>query len=105
MPASSAGDAASEEAPRPSPWFIYLALCADGTEYCGITSDPEKRMAMHNGKLPGGARYTRSRRPVVLECAVPMPDKSSALKAERSVKKLAKSRKLPFLRGLAPSSN
>ncbi|MEG6502462.1 GIY-YIG nuclease family protein, partial [Desulfovibrio sp. 1214_IL3152] len=41
------------------PWLVYLLECADGTLYCGITRDMERRLAQHNGALAGGARYTR----------------------------------------------
>ncbi len=81
-------------------WFVYLALCADGTEYCGICTDPALRMKRHNGELPGGAKYTRARRPVVLEHAVGMPSRSAALKAELAVKCLPKKQKLAFLKTL-----
>ncbi|MEG6593009.1 GIY-YIG nuclease family protein, partial [Desulfovibrio sp. 1188_IL3213] len=43
------------------PWLVYLLECADGTLYCGITRDMERRLAQHNGALAGGARYTRGR--------------------------------------------
>ena len=45
-------------------YFVYLLRCADGTLYTGCTNDLDRRLAAHNaGK---GAKYTRSRRPVVL---------------------------------------
>lgn len=47
-------------------WQVYLVECADHTLYCGVTKDTERRVAQHNGEKRGGARYTRSRRPVRL---------------------------------------
>ena len=45
-------------------YFVYLLRCADGTLYTGCTNDLDRRLAAHNaGK---GAKFTRSRRPVVL---------------------------------------
>ena len=45
-------------------YFVYLLRCADGTLYTGCTNDLDRRLVAHNaGK---GAKYTRSRRPVVL---------------------------------------
>ncbi len=45
-------------------WFVYILSCADGTLYCGITTDLARRRKQHNdGKA---SRYTRSRRPVRL---------------------------------------
>ena len=44
--------------------YTYLLRCADGTLYCGWTNHLAARVAAHNaGK---GAKYTRTRRPVVL---------------------------------------
>ena len=47
-------------------WHVYLLRCADDTLYCGVTTDLDRRLAQHNGRLAGGARYTRPRRPVAL---------------------------------------
>ena len=45
-------------------WFVYLLRCADGSLYCGIARDVDKRLAQHEaGK---GARYTRGRGPLTL---------------------------------------
>ena len=45
--------------------YTYILECADGTLYCGWTNHLQERVAAHNaGK---GARYTKSRRPVVLK--------------------------------------
>ena len=42
--------------------YVYLLRCADGTLYCGWTTDLAARVKTHNsGK---GAKYTRSRLPV-----------------------------------------
>ncbi|MBF0515457.1 MAG: GIY-YIG nuclease family protein, partial [Desulfovibrionaceae bacterium] len=40
-------------------WQVYLLECADGTLYCGVTTDLVRRLAEHNGEAAGGARYTR----------------------------------------------
>ena len=48
-------------------WHVYLLRCADDTLYCGVTTDLDRRLAQHNGRLAGGARYTRPRRPVALQ--------------------------------------
>jgi putative endonuclease len=80
-------------------WKVYLLRCADGTLYCGSTVDLERRLAQHNGEAPGGARYTRSRRPCKLACFAPCPDKSSALRLEAQIKRLARKDKLAALEG------
>lgn len=82
-------------------WHIYLVRCADDTLYCGITTDVLRRVAQHNGALPGGARYTRSRRPVELVASAECPDRSAAAKAEWQVKGLPKERKTLSITSLA----
>ena len=81
-------------------WSVYLRLCSDGTLYCGVTTDVERRLSMHNGLLPGGAKYTRGRRPVRLLVSVGGMDRGEALRLERAVKKLPRAEKLPALTAL-----
>ena len=45
-------------------WIVYVLLSADERRtYVGITSDLERRVAQHNGELPGGAKSIRTGRP------------------------------------------
>ena len=63
--------------------------------YCGISNDLKKRLIEHNsGK---GAKYTRSRRPVVLVGVSPELTKSDALKLEYKIKQLPAQRKITEL--------
>ena len=78
-------------------WQVYLLECADGSYYCGITTDPARRLAQHNGERPGGARCTRARRPVKLLLTVPCADQGSALRLENAIKLLPRSRKFAAL--------
>ena len=80
-------------------WHVYLVECADGTFYCGIAKDPEKRLAEHNGDLPGGARYTRGRRPVFLLASKLCAGKGEALTLERAIKSRPRKEKLSFMQG------
>ncbi|OYW75637.1 MAG: hypothetical protein B7Z37_12405 [Verrucomicrobia bacterium 12-59-8] len=74
---------------------MYVLLCKDGTLYCGITNDLVRRISQHNaGK---GARYTRGRGPVSLLRSWPQKNKSAALRAEFSFKKLSRSGKEAYL--------
>jgi putative endonuclease len=73
------------------PFFCYMVECADGTFYTGWSTDPERRVKVHNAGR--GAKYTRMRRPVKLIYQEELPDKSSALKRERAIKKLSRKRK------------
>ena len=88
----------------PMSWHVYLLRCADGTLYCGITTDLGRRVAEHNGELPGGARYTRGRRPVALAASAAFPDRSAAASTEWRVKRVPKARKVVFLERLAKRS-
>lgn len=72
-------------------WRVYLMKCADGTFYCGVTTDVKKRLAAHNGGT--GAKYTRARLPVRLLAKSRPLSKSDAHKAEARIKKLKKTEK------------
>ncbi len=68
-----------------------MARCADGSVYTGIATDVAKRIALHNaGK---GAKYTRSRLPIVLVWQAQMPSATDARKAEADIKRLSKKEK------------
>lgn len=71
--------------------FVYMLRCADGTLYTGWSVDPSARVEAHNAGR--GARYTRSRRPVVLVYAEKVRSRSAALKREREIKRLARAQK------------
>ena len=66
--------------------FAYIVRCADGSLYCGYSTDPIAREKAHNSAK--GAKYTRSRLPVKLVYAEEYGDKSSALKREAALKRL-----------------
>ena len=73
-------------------WHVYMARCADESLYTGIAIDVPARIAAHNaGK---GARYTRSRTPVVLVYQEPAADRSSASCREHALKQLSRREKL-----------
>lgn len=75
-------------------WFVYILRCADDTLYAGITTDLARRIDEHNaGKAPG-ARYTRSRRPVVLAYAEEANSRSLAARREVAIKRLNRAEKL-----------
>ncbi|WP_165067185.1 GIY-YIG nuclease family protein [Desulfovibrio sp. ZJ200] len=78
-------------------WHVYLLECADGTLYCGVTSNLERRLAQHNGLKPGGARYTRGRRPVRLVASLACAHKGTALCLECAVKSRPRNQKIHFL--------
>lgn len=99
-------DSPSPSRPVPSPpagaprkksagYWVYVLRCADGTLYTGITTDVERRTAVHNsGK---GAKYTRSRLPVAVVYREFCPDKPAALRRESAIKRLSRPEKLALL--------
>ncbi len=95
MPASrhlSTKPATPEARTSPPRWFVYLLRCADGSLYCGITTDPERRLREHNSGR--GARYTRGRRPVTLIYREHLSSRAEAARREAAVKRLRRSAKL-----------
>lgn len=78
-------------------WTLYVLRCADGSLYTGITNALAERVATHNaGK---GAKYTRSRRPVVLVWSRQCASESAARRMEREVKGLTRAEKLRLVEG------
>ena len=78
-------------------WYMYVLECADGSLYCGITTDPQRRLLQHNGEKSGGAKYTRSRRPVKLLRSWPHSDRASAAHNEWRFKRLPRPMKLKYV--------
>jgi len=77
-------------------WYAYLLRCNDGSLYCGITTDLDRRLREHNeGKA--GARYTRARRPVALVYSKEFPDRAAAARFEYRLKKLDRTDKLALI--------
>lgn len=75
--------------------YMYVLECADGSLYTGYTTDLEKRLKMHNsGK---GAKYTRSRLPVVLIFHEEFPTKQEAMSAEALFKRKTRQAKLTYI--------
>ena len=67
-------------------YFVYMLKCSDDTFYTGIATELERRIDEHNSS-DKGAKYTRTRRPVVLVYSEEHPDRSSASKREYEIKK------------------
>ena len=80
-------------APMSSCWFVYILCCADGTFYTGIATDVERRLREHNAGGRTGARYTRSRRPVVLWHTEQVEDRAAAARREAAIKKMTRAQK------------
>ena len=71
--------------------FVYLLRCADGTLYCGWSTDPERRLRQHQAGT--ASRYTRTRRPVELVYTREFESRSEAMREEIRIKSLSASDK------------
>lgn len=80
-----------------SGWCVYILRCTDGSLYTGVTVDVDRRLREHNGELPGGARYTASRRPVTLAHVETAANRASACQREAAIKRLSRSAKLNLI--------
>ena len=78
-----------------APNYVYLLRCADGTLYCGWTTDLESRIAAHNRGT--GAKYTRSRLPVELVYCESYENRHQALSREWHIKRMSREEKLKLL--------
>ena len=74
-------------------WLIYILKCRDGSLYCGITNNLEKRLKQHKGELKGGAKYTRSHSPCKLVYKEKSASRSEALQREIVIKKMSRDEK------------
>jgi putative endonuclease len=75
--------------------FVYLIRCADGTLYCGWSTDPERRLRQHQSGT--ASRYTRRRRPVELVWSARCADRSEAMREEVRIKRLSRAEKLVLI--------
>jgi|APCry1669188910_1035180.scaffolds.fasta_scaffold03952_7 putative endonuclease len=75
---------------------VYIVKCSDGTLYTGISTDVERRVEKHNRGT--GAKYTKTRRPVLLLYSQTIGTRSDALKEEYRIKQLRKDEKLILCR-------
>lgn len=76
--------------------YTYILKCRDGSLYTGWTTDLERRLKEHNsGK---GAKYTKSRRPVLLAYYETFDTKEEAMKREYAIKRLRRKDKLKLLK-------
>lgn len=74
-------------------FFVYIVKCTDKSLYTGVTTNLEKRIKEHNGQLKGGAKYTRSKRPVKLVHFEEYETRKIAADREREIKKMDRAEK------------
>ncbi|MFA9377096.1 MAG: GIY-YIG nuclease family protein [Lachnotalea sp.] len=71
--------------------YTYIVKCSDNTLYTGWTNNLEKRIEAHNSKK--GAKYTKSRIPVVLEYYETFESKEEAMRREYMIKRWPRKKK------------
>jgi putative endonuclease len=76
-------------------WFVYIVECSDKTLYTGVTDDLENRVRKHNAKM--GARYTKTRTPVVLRYTEEFRTKGEAISRERQLKGWPHAKKMALI--------
>ena len=75
--------------------YTYIVKCKDGSLYTGWTNNLEKRIRDHNeGK---GAKYTKTRRPVMLAYYEEFQTKEEAMRREYAIKKMRRKEKEKLL--------
>jgi putative endonuclease len=77
--------------------FVYLLRCADGTLYCGWSTDPERRLRQHQAGT--ASRYTRRRLPVELVYTREFETRSEAMREEIRIKRLPRAEKRALAAG------
>jgi len=81
--------------------YCYIVKCTDGTFYTGWTTDPERRVNQHNKGI--GAKYTSTRRPVILVYLEMQPNRTAAMKRELAIKKMKRVQKSKLVEKYAGS--
>jgi len=66
-------------------WWVYLALGINGHLYCGISTDPERRVVEHNTSKRG-SKWARAHRPLRLVYKELVGTKGDALRREHQIK-------------------
>ena len=77
--------------------WVYIVRCSDGSYYVGSTTDLNARIQQHN--LGGGARYTETRRPVVLVWALEFPSVRAAFFAEKQIQNWSRAKREALIEG------
>ncbi len=81
--------------------WVYMLRCSDGSLYTGWSTDVRRRLARHQEGT--ASRYTASRRPVELAVALPMPDRTAAMREEARIKQLDRPAKLALIAASQPA--
>ena len=80
--------------------YTYIVRCRDGSLYTGWTNNLEKRIKDHNSGR--GAKYTKSRRPVLLAYYEEFAPKEEAMRREWEIKQLKRQEKQDLVERFRP---
>ena len=80
--------------------YTYIVRCRDGSLYTGWTNNLEKRIKDHNSGR--GAKYTKSRRPVLLAYYEEFATKEEAMRREWEIKQLKRQEKQGLVERFRP---
>ena len=82
-------------------YFVYLLRCKDGSLYCGITTDLERRLSEH--KKGAGSKYARAKKVGKIVYSERKKNRSTASKREAAIKNLTRAEKLMLVKTQAIS--
>lgn len=77
-------------------YYVYILECNDGSYYCGITTNLQRRLDQHNKGT--ASKCTRARLPVKMVYHENDRSKSTALKREAQIKKLTHKQKYELIK-------
>ena len=80
--------------------YTYIVRCRDGSLYTGWTNNLEKRIKDHNSGR--GAKYTKSRRPVLMAYYEEFATKEEAMRREWEIKQLKRQEKQDLVERFRP---
>lgn len=80
--------------------YTYIVRCRDGSLYTGWTNNLEKRIKDYNSGR--GAKYTKSRRPVLLAYYEEFATKEEAMRREWEIKQLKRQEKQDLVERFRP---
>jgi len=79
-------------------WFVYIALCKEGSLYTGITTNIKRREIEHNTDNKTGAKCLRPKRPVKIIYKEAYNNQKEAAKRESAIKNWKRKYKLNLIK-------
>lgn len=79
-----------------------MLLCKGNYIYTGITSDYNRRLRQHKGEISGGAKFTRSHKPIKYLAIWYCNDNNKARSIEKQLQNLSRIQKEKYVSGKNP---